>query len=65
MEEYVKRLMACGYSMEYARQLCLDFSHNLHLFDLDHFVLSMEKEKLKCGSNITQIQPEEKSVIAR
>ena len=49
MKEYIRRLMACGYSMEYAKQLCLDFSHNLHLFDLDYFVLSMEKDKNKCG----------------
>lgn len=47
MEEYIRRLMACGYSEERARQLCLDFSHNLHLFDLDHFILFIEKENEK------------------
>lgn len=49
MKEYIRRLMACGYSREYAKQLCFDFSRNLHLFDLDYFILSMEKDKNKCG----------------
>ena len=45
MKEYIKRLMACGYSKEDAKQICLDFSHNLHLFDLEWFITSKEKER--------------------
>lgn len=47
MEEYIRRLIACGYSEKKARQLCLDFSYNLHLFDLDHFISFIEKENEK------------------
>lgn len=60
MKEYIERLMACGYSEEKARQICIDFSNNLHLFDLDYFVESIEKvNERKCGLNTIQIQLEE------
>lgn len=47
MEEYIRRLMACGYSKEKAKQICLNFSNNLHLFDLEYFIGFIEKENLK------------------
>lgn len=48
MKEYIKRLILCGYSEESAEKICIDFIRNLHIFDLQFFVESVEKKK-QCG----------------
>lgn len=46
MQQYINRLMKCGYSFENAYKICQDFQKNLSIVDLENFVLSMEKENL-------------------
>lgn len=36
--------MKCGYSEEKAARICADFLRNLHAFDLQFFVESVEKK---------------------
>ena len=43
MNEYIKRLMRCGYSRQRAEKVCIDFMLNLPIFDLEFFVWSVEK----------------------
>lgn len=43
MADYIRRLVACGYTPEKARQICQDFSRNLPLFDLELFVRTTEE----------------------
>ena len=46
MDKYISRLKKCGYTYDKAKQICIDFTKNLTLFDLECFVWAMEK---KCG----------------
>lgn len=43
MKDYIKRLIECGYNEEDATKICIDFIKNLHIFDLQFFVESVEK----------------------
>ena len=43
MYKYIERLVKCGYTKAKAYELCCDFIRNLSLFDLENFVISMEK----------------------
>lgn len=53
MQEYVERLMRCGYSPDRAYCICQDFMKNLPLFDLQLFVESIERD-----SYVDRIQQE-------
>lgn len=44
MQDYIKRLMNCGYSLNKAYYICVDFMRNLPLFDLQFFVESVEEK---------------------
>jgi hypothetical protein len=43
MKEYIRRLIECGYTKDEAYQICKDFLRNLHIFDLQFFVESVER----------------------
>lgn len=43
MAEYIERLVKCGYTPEKAKQICLEFSRNLPVFDLELFVKTTEE----------------------
>lgn len=55
MQEYIERLIHCGYTKEKAYSLCADFMRNLPLFNLQLFVESIEEEhhvgKIQSESN--------------
>ena len=38
MNEYIDRLVKCGYTTERATAICVDFIRNLGMFDLQLFV---------------------------
>lgn len=42
MQDYIERLMKCGYSLSKAYRVCVDFMCNLPLFDIQFFVESVE-----------------------
>lgn len=44
MQEYIDRLMRCGFSADRAYSICRDFMKNLHIFDLQFFVESIERD---------------------
>ena len=44
MKEYINRLIKCGYTKEEATKICIDFINNLHIFDLQFFVESVERK---------------------
>lgn len=43
MAKYIDRLVACGYTEEKAKEICLDFSKNLNLPDLEMFIETLEE----------------------
>lgn len=42
MNNYIERLMYCGYTQDHAREVCEDFCLNLSLFALQCFVETVE-----------------------
>lgn len=42
MNEYIKRLVDCGYSFEMAEEICHDMILNLSIVELQMFVESVE-----------------------
>lgn len=46
MNEYVDRLIDCGYDRDRALKLCFDFVVNLSVFDLACFVASVEERNV-------------------
>lgn len=48
MQKYIDRLIKCGYTNERAYKVCCDFVNNLSLFDLENFILTMEKNANVC-----------------
>ena len=54
MAEYIDRLVRCGYTPEKAKEICLDFSRNLPVFDLELFVKTTEEFYKK--NHVDQVQ---------
>lgn len=44
MQEYIDRLVRCGYSPDRAQAVCSDFLRNLSLVDLECFIESVERD---------------------
>ena len=55
MNEYIERLVRCGYAHYTAHNICHSFMRELGLKELQEFVESIEKDNNVCGSDITQI----------
>lgn len=47
MFKYVNRLMKCGYTKAKAYSVCCDFVTNLSIFDLENFILTMERKNVR------------------
>ena len=43
MPVYINRLIKCGYSYDKARNLCLEYTRNLSLLDLEYLIETLEK----------------------
>ena len=44
MRKYIERLMACGYTETEATKLCIEYSNNLPLHELENLIRSLEKK---------------------
>ncbi len=58
MQEYMNRLVQCGFHPYEASKIYEHMIKNFDLYDLELLISSIEGDKL-CGCNIIQIQPVE------
>ena len=58
MQEYMNRLLQCGFHPYEASKVLKHMTKNFDWDDLELLILSIEEEKL-CGSNTILIQQEE------
>lgn len=44
MNDYINRLVRCGYAHYYAYKICISFMREMSLKDLEDFIQSIEKD---------------------